>query len=1037
MKLRGCVVLLLTLFAFTHTLQAQETTVFTEANLAYKRGMDFYNKGLFALSQEEFKIALTQLRPIPEPEARLLRGQAELYYAKAAVRSAQPNGEQLMLDYIRAYTPDPLATQAALEMGDFYFNQNKLDKALAFYESVPSSSVSAAQREELSFKKGYALFVQKKFSPAKAEFLKAKDNNDGKYYEESNYYYAMCAFFENKLEDAQRHFMRVKNSKKYAATVPYHIVQIYAAQKDYDNVLKAGQQALETPNIRNIPQINQLLGQAYFEKKDYVNAEKFLNAGSEGQMREEDFYQLGFCQHRAGKYAQAAPNLENLNRANSKLGQHAMYLLGDCYIRLGDRSRAKNAFATAVRLKHDPSISEDAQWNYAKLCYELKQTQEAVDALQLIPQGSKYYNEAQSLLGDVLLRSADYEEAINVIGRTTNKTPKLRESLQKATVYRGIQLYQGGDMNGAKSYFERSLSDAPDLQTRAIANYWLGDIAHQQKEYAASQRYIGTFLTLAKTTSGLPDESSVHTGNYIQGYNFLKEKNYQTALGYFQDCVNGIKREQQQLYSDYVKNNVLGDATLRAGDCLFKRNRYDEALRYYNEAIDRRYSGYVYALYQKGILQGLKGDSYGKILSLEKLANEYPNSEFAAASLLEAGATYQNLNKLNEAETILLKLVANYKSKNDMVNAALLRLGLISQNRGNNEKAISYYKQVFYNNPSTTDSKAALERLEDIYTNDLGKPDEYFAFLQTIPGYRIDNIKQDSISFRSADVQFESGNYDRAISGYTSYLAKFPNGTNAIQAYYNRGECYGIKKDYDNALIDYESVVMKGASKLYFKAVEKAALLAYNHKKDFTKALDLYLKMEKAAESDDKRFDAEIGAMRSAYRLNKTDIVYEMAGKVANNNLAKRDQIATASFYQGKIAYDRKDYTTAQTALKKAITNGGNDEQTFEARYLDAMIDYNKRNLDIALDKADRASQNNPFAYWAAKCLILQADIYAEKNDLFSARAALEAVIDGTKDYPDLQNEAKQKLANLEKKEKTNSKINNNLNNNILEMDRN
>ena len=73
---------------------AQATTVFTEANLAYKRGMDFYDKGIYNLAMQEFYVALTQLRPAPEPEARLLRGQAELFYAKAAVRSGQPNGDR-------------------------------------------------------------------------------------------------------------------------------------------------------------------------------------------------------------------------------------------------------------------------------------------------------------------------------------------------------------------------------------------------------------------------------------------------------------------------------------------------------------------------------------------------------------------------------------------------------------------------------------------------------------------------------------------------------------------------------------------------------------------------------------------------------------------------------------------------------------------------------------------------------------------------------------------------------------------------------
>ncbi len=1017
--------LIIGLVFFTVSLFAQQTTVFTEANRHYKRGMDFYEKGIFNLAQQEFFQALTQLRPVPEPEARLLRGKAELHYAKAAVRSGQPNGEQLMLDYIRGYMPDPLAAQASIEMGDFYFNQNQPAKALEFYEILEPSDMSAELRDELYFKKGYSLFVSKKFPQAKASFSKIKDNQNFKYFNETNYYYGMCSFFENNLDDAARSFLRVRSSKQYAPHVPYNLLQIYAAQKDYDKVLREGLAALEDPKVRNQPQINQLIGQAYFEKKNYQQAEVYLKTAADNNaiMREEDFYQLGFTQHRNGKFKEAAQNLENLNRANNKLGQHGMYLLGDAYLRLGDRPRAKSAFATSSRMNFDPSVSEEARWNQAKLAYELKQTQEAVDVLQSIPQGSRYFNESQSLLGDVLLKTRDYDEALKVIGNSTNRTPQLRESFQKATMYRAMQFYEAGDFVNAKRLFEASLQDAPDANSRAMANYWLGDIYHNQKDYVNSATFMGRFLASAKSLTQLPSESSMHMANYIQGYNFVKQKNYTQALPYFQECVNGIKKEYNTITNDYIKNQVLGDAVLRLGDCYFKRNRYDDALRFYDEAVNKQYSGFIYALYQKGVIQGLKGNNVDKLISLEKLANQYPNSEYAAASLFEVGATYQNLNQLDKSQEAFTKLITNFKNRPDLVSQSLLRLGLIAQNKGNNEAAISYYKQVFYNNPSPSDAKAALERLQDIYVNDLGKPDEYFAFLQTIPGYNVDNMAKDSISYRSAEVQYEQGNYDRAIANFTTYLSKYPNSPNSISAYFYRGESYAAKKEFDEALTDYENVVNKGMSKHYPKAVEAAALIAYNHRKDFGKAYELFVKMEKAATSDDKRFEAELGAMRSAYRMNKPDAVYEFAQKVLNSPMASKIQVASAGFYLGKVAYDRSEWDKAQQAFQKTIKNGANDEQTAEARYLDALVDYKKRNIDVALDKADKASQNNSFVFWAAKCVILQADIYAEKNDLFSARAALESIIDGVKEYPEIVTEAKQKLANLEKKENLKTRI--------------
>jgi hypothetical protein len=69
--------------------------------------------------------------------------------------------------------------------------------------------------------------------------------------------------------------------------------------------------------------------------------------------------------------------------------------------------------------------------------------------------------------------------------------------------------------------------------------------------------------------------------------------------------------------------------------------------------------------------------------------------------------------------------------------------------------------------------------------------------------------------------------------------------------------------------------------------------------------------------------------------------------------------------------------------------------------------------------------------------VILQADIFAEKNDLINARAALESIIDGVKEYPEIVAEAKQKLDNLSKKEALKSRISKDNATGLLDMEKN
>jgi TolA-binding protein len=471
-----------------------------------------------------------------------------------------------------------------------------------------------------------------------------------------------------------------------------------------------------------------------------------------------------------------------------------------------------------------------------------------------------------------------------------------------------------------------------------------------------------------------------------------------------------------------VKEDVLGDATLRAGDCLFKRNKYSEAVKFYNAAINGGYAGFEYAIFQKALIEGLRKRTTEKIIALENLVDNHPNSDYADDALFQLGITYQDINQYNKAIKPLKDLVANYRGSN-LVNPSLLRLGLITYNQGSMQTAVNYYKQIFANNPSAGEANAALTALEEIYIDDLGDPDGYASFLETVPGYKMDNYSRDTLNFKAAESAFENGNYNRAIDGFTDYIRKFPNGRNLLVAYYHRGESYTVLKNYTKALADYDWVVRKGQSRYYVKALEKAAIIAYHNEQNFEKAYEYYSKLETEATTADMRFEAQLGGLRSAYRTNNTSAVAKLARKVAQNPSANQEQISTANFYLGKVAFDEKDYNTALSALRKVVKQSDN-EQTAEARYLIAYIQYTQRNLETAKEMCINANkESSSFPYWVAKSVILLSDIFAEQNDLFNAKAALEALIENYDGDQELINIAKAKLQRLEQQSAASSRL--------------
>jgi TolA-binding protein len=514
----------------------------------------------------------------------------------------------------------------------------------------------------------------------------------------------------------------------------------------------------------------------------------------------------------------------------------------------------------------------------------------------------------------------------------------------------------------------------------------------------------------------LPEESGVVSANYLQGYNFLKTESYDRSRSFFQATVDALNKNRRLFSNTDMTNGMLGDATMRLGDAYFRINQYNNAAQYYDEAINKRYAGYDYAIFQKALIEGLRGRKTEEIAALQRIEREFPNSEYSDDALFRLGATYQEIGKLSDALEPFRTLVAKYRTKSPLVNKALLQLGLISYNLGNYEGAINYYKQVFTNNPEPGEASQALASLEEIYIRDLGRPGDYTAFLETVPGYKVDNYVRDSINYKAALVMFENGEYKRAAESFTSYLRSFPKGLNVLQATYNRGECYSAQKQFSPALADYEAVVQKGPSNYYFKALEKAALIAYNHALDFEKAFRLYSEMERNATSEDKLFEAQIGALRSAYRSNNASAVSTYAAKVANNPRASKEQLATANFFIGKQAYDKQDYNNALNAFQKVLQLS-NTEQAAEARYLIASIYFQKRELDTAQEMCLKANkESGEFPYWTARSVILLADVLTEKGDLYNARAVLEGFLDNYDEDKTLVEQAQKRLDDVNRK---------------------
>jgi TolA-binding protein len=504
--------------------------------------------------------------------------------------------------------------------------------------------------------------------------------------------------------------------------------------------------------------------------------------------------------------------------------------------------------------------------------------------------------------------------------------------------------------------------------------------------------------------------------NYIQGYNHLKLKDYKSALTNFRAAVDGLKKSPSK--NEQIRSAVLGDAVLRAGDCYFKNKQYSDAVAMYDEAIKKKYEGFEYALFQKAIIKGLQGDYQDKAIALESLVEDYPNSRYTDEALFQLGDTYFEMDRYDKAIPPFKRIVSDFRGKSTLVTPSLLKLGLISVNQGSSRVAIDYYKQVFAGNPEPEECKQALDALREIYVKDLGDPEGYNRFIETVPNCGGMKPGQGSsgeaTAFESAEYQYNQGRYDRAIELFTNYLAKYPTGSNILAANYLRGESYASQKQFEKAQKDYAAVIGKGNSKYFPKAAEKASLIALNTTKDYGQAFEYARKWEDAAVTENARFEAQLVALQAAYRTNNSVAVTEYANKINRNKLANQEQLAIANFYSGKMAYDKGEFTKAYPALQSVTENSTSALMAESYHYLTQILYKQRKYADAEemISEANKASAG--YDDWIARNLIVLSDVYADQGDKISAQAALESVLENySGDDKTIKETARQKYERL------------------------
>lgn len=939
--------------------------------------------------------------------------QARYYEAVSRLKLSLPGADDSAAKFLSTVRHPAYRQRVSFNLAQYYFRHNQLTKAIAWYESAAIGNLTNEEIADMKFELAYCYFNSRRFEQAEPLFASIREVQ-GKYYIAGNYYYALLAYNDSKYEEALASFQRIENEEAYRNIVPYYIAEIYYFMGNRAKALDlATALTKRTEKLYYDNELHLLAAQVLFEDQRYEEAipyfEHYYDASE--QVRKEELYEMAYSYYRVGQYSDAIGKFRLLNESQDSLGQTAMYLLGDCYLRTGDKKSARNAFSICAEMPYNAKQQEASLLLYGKLSYDLGYNDAAIRGLSLLISdfpNSVHVSEARTVLSDLLMRTNNYADALETLKDATERSSEYWKVQQKVTYGYAMQRYAAGSIQEADSLLAISLSQAPDRNYEAAAWFWRGDIASRSGRPANAISYLQKFLAKAdeQVLSALSPGATISNAYMTMGYAAMDIQDYAAAQNYF-------SRSRQGMDANGPENM---NAVLREADAAFMQKSFRDAFSLYDRVIAASIPVSDYARIQKAKLLGLQNKTQEKMTLLQQVVTKSPASAYSDDARYELAITQIEEEKYGPAVTTLLPLT---EARGTYTARSWLKLGFAYQQQNSDAKAIEAYKHLITDFAASEERTTALEALRSLYVEN-NQPEAYAALLKEYDLPAAGGESPDATFYAAAEAQIAAGKWANAKQTLTRYLESFPNGSFTTKAHYYKAESHYQLKEFDAALAEYAQVLALPWNEYSEISAKRAADLAFKAK-DYTAAGNYYRLLRNSTMDGPGLQLAYTGLMRSAFSAGQ----FDQAGLYADTLLTLPElsaqamtevQFLKAGGFQKKGQYDEA------LVLYKTLTESKDEAISAEARYRTAELYFIKGDMANAEKEAGNTIRLGGNAYWEVRSYLLISDIFIKQKDYFNAKATLNSVVRNTKNQ-ELKKEATQKLEEVKKLEKRQSKL--------------
>lgn len=911
--------------------------------------------------------------------------------------------------FMAEYPTHSRVDEAMYYIGRLYFIKKDYFEALPYFDQLDASKLSRVQKQAFYFYLGYCHYKNGKIQDAMTLFARIK-NGDGPYAAQAAWFYTQVSFENGRYEEALAGLKNVDEEAPYAKNAPLIRASCLLKLERFEE-LDAMADELNLSSGKATASVFLIFGNAAYERNKYDKAVEYLEnfEKKRGRMDRNGHYRLGYSYYQEKDFANARKRFDRVVNKEDGIAQNAWYYLGHCNLKIDDYEHARTAFKEASSMDFYPAIAEEALWLYSKACFETKYMEDALAGLQEFNKKypeSKYKDEANGLVGEILLYTSNYKDAIEYFEQPGNlKTRRAKVAYQRACYFYGVSLFEQQAFDKAASYFKKAYNQRQDQDITLSSYFWYAESLFQGEDFEGSVDGYNVYLR----QRGADKHTYNSKAHYGLAWSYLKQKNYKEAGRRFEKFIALADRK--------ADSDLYIDAYLRAGDCEYVANRYSNALNYYLTVRDFNDKYVDYALFRLGMTY-FRLDNYEKsVNNYLKLVSNFRRSEYRDDGLINLSEIYLTwLNNWQKSAQYARSLIRDHPNS-PFVPGAYMRLGIAEYKSNNNKKATDYFKKLVFD--YCYDTKNAVAALQNL--SSLLSPKEYdrieSQYQQKCPqagSATAGNKEKEELDYQIAQERFFDENYDVALTKFDNFLRNYPNSEYAAEIRFLKGEALEKKGNESGALAEYKQLYESGPVSSYtLKALNNAAEIHFKNK-EYLASTELFKAMEEKADKLADRLTAQFGKAKNLFAQRQYDAAlgeYQSIFTHPNTTNYSRTranvQIAACMYHLGKTqeAFD----------ISSKIEKDNKNSFGAEAQYWITRILYDRGELDQSRIAAIYLKDNYPSQnYWKARAFLVLAEVYLKMGDTLQAVNGTLKTLAEQDRYPEIREQALARMLEIQ-----------------------